>query len=92
VLKKNPPQLAAKAGRAGGKGDAFSEHEHHPSFIGSRLREVKVKEDAHGTPRCAVGVDAYSSIASTSATRRPGSSRRNAETTLNTASLKPPTF
>ena len=34
----------------------------------------------------------HSSTASTSATNRPASSLRNAATTLNTASLKPPTF
>ena len=34
----------------------------------------------------------YSSTASTSATKRPASPLRNAATTLNTASLKPPTF
>ena len=34
----------------------------------------------------------YKSIASTSATNRPASSVRKAATTLNTASLKPPTF
>ena len=34
----------------------------------------------------------YNSTASTSATKRPASSLRNEATTLNTASLKPPTF
>ena len=37
-------------------------------------------------------ISIYNSIFSTSATNRPLSSARNEATTLNTASLKPPTF
>ena len=49
-------------------------------------------EDTHGTYNCTVGVNAHNVTASTSATNRPALPLRNAATTSNAASLKPPMF